>query len=297
MRPCRSLALLVGVGLLALASSAHAQATRTWVSGVGDDVNPCSRTAPCKTWAGAISKTAPGGEIDAVDPGGFGAVTITKAVTLDGHVGLSGIVTGAQNAIIVSAGANDVVVIRGLEVNGLGVGLNGIKFNSGKALVVENTSIRQFTQAGIDFEPVLAAQLVVKNVHFTSDAGGGIVVGGTPVSGASSVAVIARSHFFNCGIGLRVTGNAHATATESVFFGNATAGVQSDTSGDLSVERGMVSGNGVGALGDSTLRLSNVMLGHNTTGVMGAKVLSFGNNRLAAGNTSDGVPSGTLPQQ
>jgi hypothetical protein len=71
-----------------LASSiANAQATRTWVSGVGDDANPCSRTAPCKTFAGAISKTAPGGEIDALDPGGFGALTITNAITIDGGGG------------------------------------------------------------------------------------------------------------------------------------------------------------------------------------------------------------------
>jgi hypothetical protein len=69
---------------LLYAAPAQAQATRTWVSGVGDDANPCSRTAPCKTFAGAISKTAPGGEIDALDPGGFGALTITKSITIDG---------------------------------------------------------------------------------------------------------------------------------------------------------------------------------------------------------------------
>jgi hypothetical protein len=63
---------------------AQAQATRTWVSGVGDDANPCSRTAPCKTFAGAISKTAPCGEISVLDPGGFGAVTITKSITING---------------------------------------------------------------------------------------------------------------------------------------------------------------------------------------------------------------------
>ena len=70
-------------------SLAHAQATRTWVSGVGDDANPCSRTAPCKTFAGAISKTAAGGEINVLDPGGFGAVTITKSITISSR-GLRG---------------------------------------------------------------------------------------------------------------------------------------------------------------------------------------------------------------
>src|SRR5438477_13114112 len=94
-------------------TAAHAQATRTWVSGVGDDATPCSRTAPCKTFAGAISKTAAGGEIDALDPGGYGAVTITKAITLDGGGGqVASILVAGTNAIVISAALNDHVVIR-----------------------------------------------------------------------------------------------------------------------------------------------------------------------------------------
>src|SRR5215471_5336436 len=114
-----------------------AQASRTWVSGVGDDANPCSRTAPCKTFAGAISKTAPGGEIDALDPGGFGALTITKAITLDGGGGqVASVLVAGTNGIVVVAGANDVVIIRNLRINGISGsgngGLNGIRFLSGK---------------------------------------------------------------------------------------------------------------------------------------------------------------------
>src|SRR5690348_9026429 len=93
-----------------LASSAFAQATRTWVSGVGDDANPCSRTAPCKTFAGAISKTAAGGEISVLDPGGFGTVTITKAITINGEGNLAGIISAGGNAIVVNAGVNDKIV-------------------------------------------------------------------------------------------------------------------------------------------------------------------------------------------
>src|SRR5260221_10160209 len=103
--------LSAAVVSLALATVAQAQATRTWVSGVGDDVNPCSRTAPCKTWAGAISKTAPGGEIDALDPGGFGSVTITKALTLDGGGSLASILASGFNGIIVNAANTDTVNI------------------------------------------------------------------------------------------------------------------------------------------------------------------------------------------
>src|SRR5213593_3906867 len=120
------------------AATLNAQATRTWVSGVGDDVNPCSRTAPCKTFAGAISKTAAGGEIDALDPAGFGAVTITKAITIDGSGTFASILGSLTNGIVVNAGVNDVVTIRGLSINGFSNGLDGIRFLAGAALNVEN---------------------------------------------------------------------------------------------------------------------------------------------------------------
>src|SRR5438094_4946195 len=116
---------------LLFSSLAHAQASRTWVSGVGDDVNPCSRTAPCKTFAGAISKTAAGGEIDALDPGGFGAVTITKAITIDGHNTMTSVLASGGNGIVISAGATDIVTLRGLSITAPNNGLIGIKYNSG----------------------------------------------------------------------------------------------------------------------------------------------------------------------
>src|SRR6185437_968742 len=127
--------------LLLMVSLATAQATRTWVSGVGDDANPCSRTAPCKTFAGAISKTAASGEISVLDPGGFGVVTITKAITINGDGTLAGILSAGTTGIIVNAGANDVVYIRNVSINGAGTGLNGIRFLAGKALHVENCNI------------------------------------------------------------------------------------------------------------------------------------------------------------
>src|SRR4030088_2141980 len=95
--------LAVLIFTCAFASLAQAQATRTWVSGVGDDANPCSRTAPCKTFAGAISKTAVNGEIDCLDPGGFGAVTITKSITIDCDSGPGGILSSGANAVVVNA--------------------------------------------------------------------------------------------------------------------------------------------------------------------------------------------------
>src|SRR5437016_11965092 len=107
-------------------SAAHAQATRTWVSGVGDDANPCSRTAPCKTFAGAISKTAAGGEINCLDPGGYGVVTITKAITINCEGTLGSILSALTNGVNVNAGPTDRVVLRGIEISGVGTGLTGI---------------------------------------------------------------------------------------------------------------------------------------------------------------------------
>src|SRR5947209_4470364 len=142
--------LTLAVTILLGASLASAQASRTWVSGVGDDVNPCSRTAPCKTFAGAISKTAAGGEIDALDPAGYGAVTITKAITIDGGGGqVASVLVSGTNGIQVQAGATtDTVILRNLRINGIGSGLNGIRFLSGKQLIVENCDVFGFTQNG-----------------------------------------------------------------------------------------------------------------------------------------------------
>src|ERR1700761_6283859 len=137
MRRIALLALIIVFLVPLLASApAHAQATRTWVSGVGDDANPCSRTAPCKTFAGAISKTAPGGEIDALDPAGYGAVTITKAITIDGGGGqVASVLVAGTNGIVVQAGATDIVILRNLRINGISGsgngGINGIRFLAG----------------------------------------------------------------------------------------------------------------------------------------------------------------------
>src|ERR1700726_3479254 len=119
------LRFLLAVAFVAgFSTLAHAQASRTWISGVGDDVNPCSRTAPCKTWAGAISKTAAGGIIDALDPGGFGAVTITKAMLIDGGGGqVASVLAAGTNGINVAAGAADIVTLRNIQLNGAGTGL------------------------------------------------------------------------------------------------------------------------------------------------------------------------------
>src|SRR3954468_8505500 len=147
--------LAIAIFAFAFASAAQAQATRTWVSGVGDDVNPCSRTAPCKTFAGAISKTAAGGEIDVLDPGGFGAVTITKSMTIDGTTGsgFGSILAAGTNGVNVNDSASgtpqtSIVRLRNLSIQGAGTGFDGIRFTSGRALYVENCQVYGFRGNG-----------------------------------------------------------------------------------------------------------------------------------------------------
>src|SRR6266487_4234031 len=133
--------LAAAIFVLTVTSMANAQATRTWVSGVGDDANPCSRTAPCKTFPGAISKTAAGGEIDCLDPGGFGGVTITKNMTIDCDSGAGGILgAGGVNGVVIN-GANILVTLRNLGINGGRTGLRGINVIQAFAVHLEDVLI------------------------------------------------------------------------------------------------------------------------------------------------------------
>ena len=168
----RGLAVSAAIlSLCAYAAPASAQATRTWVSGVGDDVNPCSRTAPCKTFAGAISKTAAGGEINCLDPGGFGAVTITKSMTIDCHYTEGGVLAGG-NGIVINALSTDVVTLRGLDIFGVNPPTNGVRFLVGAALHIEDCVIRRFNaanSAGVSFAPSVAAKLYITNTTITDN--------------------------------------------------------------------------------------------------------------------------------
>src|SRR5262249_11550401 len=160
---------------LAIASLCRGQ-TRTWVSGVGDDANPCSRTAPCKTFAGAISKTAAGGEINVLDPGSFGALTITKSITIDGSGGsIAGVLASGTNGIVVSAGATDVVTLRNLDIDGLGPGtisLDGIRFHSGKVLNIQNVSIYGFTN-GVQALLSAGANMNIESCYISTNSNDG----------------------------------------------------------------------------------------------------------------------------
>jgi hypothetical protein len=176
---------LIALAFAFIASSAYAQATRTWVSGVGDDANPCSRTAPCRTFAGAISKTAAHGEISVLDPGGFGQLTITKSITVNGSGTLAGIVV-TGNGIFISAGANDVVVLRDLQINGIGTGTGatfaGIRLGSaGTQVVVDNVIVQGFDK-GIHTTTAATGNLSVANSTIADNHGFGIHAEGGTIS-------------------------------------------------------------------------------------------------------------------
>jgi hypothetical protein len=252
-------------------SPGHAQATRTWVSGVGDDVNPCSRTAPCKTFAGAISKTAAGGEIDALDPGGFGAVTITKALTIDGGAGQVGsiLVTGT-NGIVVQAGTG-VVTLRNLSINGIANGFSGIVFNSGTALIVENCNIMGFTANGITVTPSSGTNHVsILDSTVSNNIQGGIQI--KPTGGTTTVSINGlRAVTNNFGIGIDTTGG----GTASLILDRAT--INENTTG-------------IQALGTNTTALiNNSTIGHNSTGLnitSPAQVFSYVNNAINQNTTN-----------
>ena len=188
----RKIALAIAILTTALFSMlytapAHAQATRTWVSGVGDDANPCSRTAPCKTFAGAISKTAVNGEINCLDPGGFGGVTITKGITLDCHEVFGSILVAGTNGITINA-ANAVVTIRNLNFNGAGLtGIRGISILAASKVNIEDCMIMQFSQQGIaDMRTGGGNFLSVRNTTIRNNTGAGI----SSAAGAASGAVL-----------------------------------------------------------------------------------------------------------
>ncbi len=170
---------IICASLVLGAATLHAQATRTWVSGVGDDANPCSRTAPCKTFAGAISKTAIAGEINVLDPGGFGAVTITKSITIRADHVEAGVLVSGTNGIVVAGNTTDRVVLEGLDFEGSGSGINGVSVTSGKEVYVIRCQIRHFTGNGVNMASSTSGGHAFINDSFILFNAGGVNAAGT----------------------------------------------------------------------------------------------------------------------
>jgi len=289
---------------LAFAAVAQAQATRTWVSGVGDDVNPCSRTAPCKTWAGAISKTATGGEIDALDPGGYGTLTINKSITIEGTkgAGFGSTLSSGTQGFIVNVSTNpstSTVVLRNLSINGVRrcvtagcQGTHGIRYFAGAKLIVDNCQVLGFTQNGIDASKSSSGQLIVKNSTF-DDVNIGIRV-------TTSVGTLTTT-IDNCQIqggttGVDGLGGAVISVTNSVISHNSNFGLIAEA-GTLNVSRSSVHNNGTGirANAGTTVRISDNHVYNNTgqgiSNLAGAGMATSSNNRTGGNGGGDDTPT------
>jgi hypothetical protein len=263
----RNLALLLAAALLAslsIVAPAQAQATRTWVSGVGDDANPCSRTAPCKTFAGAISKTAAHGEINVLDPGGFGAVTITKSISIISESVQAGVLVDGTNAIIINAAAGDVVLLKGLNIQGLGPGgnvatsLNGVRILSAAKVHITKSLIQGFTS-------------------LTDGNGVAIVPTVNPVTVFISETTITKNRQ---GIFVNPTNPALVTVfvDRVVLQGNSATAIRTTANG--------------------TIRVTNSVITDNNRGLLQAGngvIISGGGNSLL-GNNIEGTFDSTVPQ-
>jgi hypothetical protein len=305
-------ALAIAIFTFAFASMAQAQATRTWVSGVGDDANPCSRTAPCKTFAGAISKTAPSGEINVLDPGGFGAVTITKSITISSESFEAGVLVSGTNGIIINSAANtDIVTLKGLDIEGLGTGINGILIQGATGRVfVENCEIHGFAQRGIsDIRSSASAasgSLLVRDTIIRNNGIGNNQSGAVVIPGANFTVF---ANFDNCrfyangNAGLVADSNTRVTVNRSVSSNNLNAGFFAEGPGgaaELNIKNCVSSNNlqGITAGTGSTVRASESFIVDNTgaggNGVQNAGGTSFGDgSNTVAGNAGNQSFNGT----
>jgi len=300
----RRVPLGIGVIIAALitgTSLVYAQATRTWVSGVGDDANPCSRTAPCKTFAGAISKTASGGEIDALDSGGFGTLTITKPITIDGGEGqiASVLVAGGINGIVINTtGASDTVTLRNLSIQGLlksaSPGLDGILILAGANVHLEHVRINGFNTNGVEVNAEASVNLTMDDCTITDITIAGVYLRTT--AGTAS-AELNNVRIYRAHPGIRGQINSVATVSNSDLSFNSAAIRQYTVNSSFNVINSQMNNNGTALQGfkGSTINAAGNTIAQNDTGVIpnGGTISSDGTNKLL-NNISDGAFNGTI---
>lgn len=296
---------------LACASAAHAQASRTFVSGDGDDNNPCNRTAPCRTWSGAISKTATNGEIDALDPNGFGTISTTKSLTFEGYASHSSTLASGVNGVIVNIGvsASDPhrsVRLRNLSINGTGMsgtvgtrtGIDGIRFLSGTSLFVENVVINDFSSDGIEVAgpaaEANAMSVALDGVQIRNCNGTGFKAAHANATG-QVVAQLDNVRIHRCAVGVEGANRTRIGVERSDFAHNTTGLRQTGADNIMNVDAAVVSyaTNGIQSSAGNTIRVSNTFIIQNGTGlnVNGGTITSLSGNTLS-GNTTNGAFSG-----
>jgi hypothetical protein len=277
----------IAVVALAVPSAAFGQATRTWVSGVGDDANPCSRTAPCKTFAGAISKTANGGEINCIDPGGFGAVTITKSMAIKCRYTEGGLLVSATNGVVINGANTDKVTLDGLDINGLkipssGASLSGVKvLNAGRVNIL-HSEIYGF-QAGVTVAPTPASsnatRVGIQDTHIHENGVG--VFNGPGNVNVSATSVTLRHNDIQdntCGVTTSSFGANSSTPNAAVDCGSAGSGTGLNKVAVTAAYWNGINQNGTGMLSRGTNGTAEIAY-NDITGNS-----SFGLNRLDSGH-------------
>jgi hypothetical protein len=190
MKIALPLTLLVTVLVCSLPAAPTQTASRTFVAAQGSDSNPCTFSQPCRSFQAAYNVTAYGGEIDVLDPAGYGTLYVTGSISIQGH-GYAGISVPSGDGINISAGSNDRINLRGLLIDGVGTGTAGIQFGNGGSLNVQDCIIRNFATDGISFTPGGTSALFVSNTVVADNlARSGIVV--SPTGSGTVTAVISR---------------------------------------------------------------------------------------------------------
>jgi hypothetical protein len=295
---------LLALVVIAFACSLHAnpaQAQRVFVSATGLDGNPCTFASPCRTFQHAHDVAPSGGEIDVLDPAGYGALTITKAISIQGH-GFAGIAAVSGDAITVNAGATDKINLRGLLIDGVGTGNNGVTFTAGATLDVQECLVRNFKGNGILFQPSGTSTLFVSDGRIAANGGDGIAVLGGGAIGAINRVTIENNVLFGLHFGNGSPTTVSLTVSDSTISNNGAgvALVGSANSATTMLRDVVVSDNttdGVLANGSSaTIRLTRSTITGNDNGlrtVSSGKIISFGDNSVA-GNVVDGAPTSII---
>jgi len=290
--------LAVAIFTLTVVSMAQAQATRTWVSGVGDDANPCSRTAPCKTFAGAISKTAAAGEISVLDPGGFGGLTVTKSITVNGEGTLAGVLNASVNGFVINALTTDNVIIRNVSINAPNNGLDGIRILSAKTVTIENVTIAGQSSDGIEVLATNNVNVAITNTQIKNCTGSGIKA---DTSTGLVRMMIRNTNVSNCGVGVNPRRNSRVGMLDSTLafnsigllvegVGGSAVAVVKDSLIANNTSHGIQAGSATSTAA-STARISSNLI-HNNAGAgvsiqTQGVVDSFLNNEII-GNNPDG---------
>jgi len=303
----KKLVLICGLALIAGGSlDCRAQLiAQTWVSGFGDNNNPCTVNAPCRTFAGAFAKTSSGGEISVMDAADFGPVTITKGITINAVGALGSVLSTSGAAITINAGASDVVVLRGLSIHGAGAGSEGIHFGSGLKLHIESTTVTGFTGDAIAFLPSGTSTLYMNSVTVRNNGASGVFIQPTPAGTAS--ASLNNVRFEGNSRGLRVEDGSTVLVRKSIATGNSANGLVAISTAslaraiDLIIEdttSALNGATGVYAGPFATVRLINSTVVKNGVGVSGGgSLLSSGTNSIR-GNTPNngGLPTTIEPR-